>query len=414
MQISISSRIRNSMVGITICLCFLFTVVIFLLVYVIEDQVFVNQIHAEKSAFERTLLEIGPQAASEWQPSNRNIQRIDLAQKIPPSLPKSKALAILKSTGIHEYFDDDSAMFIAHFINPENDTSYYLLYDVRELLAVQKTRSSLLLAIALLTLFMSMCAVLLARRLSKTTLAPLSEFRDALQNNDLDHVVIKLAKQFSEVEIGIVVRELALSFERLKDAAQREYEFNRGVSHELRSPIQVAQSATELLQIYLADSDTKITESVSRLQRSVSEMNEIAETFLWLATDRIMQQDEMCSLLTLKATVDTLQSLFTNQEFVINVDPPESFNYPLPTNVLSVVLRNLIRNAVIHGDGSAIFVGFFIDKLIVTNSLNENDKGKRSFGVGMSIVQGICDRFDCQLSTQTKTVRQYSCSITFR
>ena len=37
----------------------------------------------------------------------------------------------------------------------------------------------------------------------------------------------------------------------MRESSQREYEFNRSVSHELRSPIQVAQSAMELLQVQI-------------------------------------------------------------------------------------------------------------------------------------------------------------------
>ena len=52
MTISITSRIRNAMVGLTVVLCLFFTGLIFLLVYIIEDEVFLNQIKVEQAAFE--------------------------------------------------------------------------------------------------------------------------------------------------------------------------------------------------------------------------------------------------------------------------------------------------------------------------------------------------------------------------
>ena len=256
------------MVGLTLVLCLLFAILTILLVYIIEDQVFVNRIKAEQQAFERVLL-AQPQSEDEWQPLNTNIKRIDNAKGLPDSLPESTLTTILESQGIHEYFDNDNAMFIASLKTPRTDTPYYLVYDVSELLAVRKSKSSLFILIGLLTLIISFVAVLLARQLSKATLAPVSRLSQALQGNDVDDVVIKLAKEFSEDEIGVLARELALSLERVKQLAQREYDFNRAVSHELRSPIQIAQSATELLQLLMVEQDSKTHKLLSRLQLSL-------------------------------------------------------------------------------------------------------------------------------------------------
>ena len=413
MAISITSRVRNALVGLTLGLCLLFAALIFMLVYIIEDRVFINQINVEQAVFERIIADANSQQIRDWRPSNTNIQRIHSADNLPDSLPDTLVSSLIARPGVYEYFDDRNAMFIASQVQANNGTPYYLVYDVKDLLVVRNTKGTLLILIGGLTFIIAAIAVMLARRLTTSTLAPISRLSKALQNHDLDHVVIELANEFSQDEIGVLTRELAQALERVRAAAQREYEFNRGVSHELRSPIQVAQSATELLQIYVGESDTKIRKPISRLQRSITEMNEIAEAFLWLASDRVVEQDEMCSIAALQNTLAAIQSAFPTHKIVINTASLAPSYYPLPSTVLSVVLRSLIRNAMIHGELSPIIVDMHDDSITVSNSVELNAHESKGFGVGLSIVQRICDRFDCELKTHLKDDKCYSSSVVF-
>jgi signal transduction histidine kinase len=413
MAISITSRVRNAMVCLTLGLCLLFTALIFLLVYVIEDQVFVNQVNIEQAMFKQIIEDADPQLIRDWQPINRNIQRIDSLNNLPTSLPATALSGLAERLGVHEYFDDDNAMFIASLMMPSNAGRVYLVYDVTDLLVVRNTKRTLFYLIGGLTLFIALVAVLLARQLTKSTLAPVSRLSHALQNNDLDHVVIELANEFSEDEIGVLAHELAQALEQVRKSAEREYQFNRGVSHELRSPMQVAQSATELLHLVAGDGDTKLSKPIARLQRSIAEMNEIAEAFLWLASDRVVEQSEMCSTATLQKTLAVLQSGFPGHEIIINTTSLAPRYYPLPSTALSVVLRSLIRNAVVHGDPPKIMVDMHADRITVSNSVNLVTHENKGFGIGLSIVQRICDRFGCELNSSLQNDNRYNSSVVF-
>lgn len=413
MAISITSRIRNAMVGLTVVVCILFTGLIFLLVFVIEDQVFVNQIKVEQAAFEHVITTADAKRIHDWQPANGNMRRVDSIDSLRSDLPKNIVRDVLEQRGIHEYFDGLQAMFIAHAVRSDIGKPYFLLYDVKDLLAVRGTKLALFTIIGGLSLLITVVAMILAGWLTKATLSPLSRLSDALQNNDLDEVVIKLAKVFSEDEIGVLARELAQGLERARASSQREYEFNRGVSHELRSPIQVAQSAAELLELYVSENDTQIAKPVARLRRSVTEMSEIAEAFLWLASDRIVEQEDVCSVSTLNGTLDALQSAFPAQEIVVEIESPSLFNYPIPSTILSVMLRSLVRNAMTHGELSPITVALDLDKITVSNSVKSSADQTRGFGIGLSIVQRICDRFGCELKLHQQNKSQYSASVGF-
>jgi signal transduction histidine kinase len=413
MAINITSRIRNAMVSLSVGLCLLFTGLIFLLIFIIEDQVFENQLKVEQAAYERLIANADSHEIARWQPANANILLANSTEKLPDSLPDTAAKLVIERTGIHEYFDDHNAMFIAHLLRPDTGASYYLVYDVSKLLAVRGSKLALFTLIGMLTLLITALAVLFARQLTKSTLAPVARLSNALQNNDLDDVVIKLANEFSEDEIAILTRELVQALENVRESAQREYQFNRGVSHELRTPIQVAQSAAELLQIYAGEGHPKLKKPISRLKRSVTEMNEIADAFLWLASDRVLEQSEMCSVAKLHKTLAALQSAFHEHEILINADPQAAFNYPIPSTVLSVVVRSLIRNAVMHGEQSAITVDLKANSITVSNSVNLLAHDNKGFGMGLSIVQRICDRFDCALNASREDDNCYSVFLVF-
>lgn len=414
MAISITSRVRSAMVGLSFGLCLLFTILIFMLVYIIEDQVFVNQIKVEQAAFERVVENAKPNRIDGWSPSNKNIKRFDSLVDLPHSLPAEAIADIVKHPGVHEYFDDDKAMFIANFSRPNTNQPYYLVYDVKELLVVRDTKRTLFLLIGGLTLAIAAVSVLLARRLSKSTLEPITRLSHSLKNNELDHAVIDLANEFSEDEVGVLTRELVRALEQVREAAQREYEFNRGVSHELRSPIQVAQSATELLQVFADQNPTqRIDQPLARLQRSVTEMNEVCEAFLWLASDRVVESSEKCSTTELRDALGAIQARYPSADIVVSAESVTPIYYQLPNAVLSLVLRNLIRNAMSHGDQSQISVELQTDRIKIVNSVESMTQEHQGFGVGLSIVQRICDRFNCELKTELQNDMRYLSSIRF-
>ncbi len=407
MAINITSRIRNAMIGLSIGLCILFTGLIFLLAYVIEDQVFLNQIKLEKARYEQVMLKGDSELIETWRPSTPSMQRIEDLSSLPYDLPSSKRSAIDEQAGVHEYFSDGYAIFITR-LDGEAPSNRYLVYDVSDLLVVSGTKASVLVLIGLIALFAMLLTVVVARRLTKSTLAPVVSFTKALKTHDLDDVVIDMAKEFSEDEISVLTQELAKALERMNDFAKKQYEFNRGVSHELRSPIQAAQSAIELLQA-LEETESK---PLQRLQRSVTEMNEVAEAFLWLSSNRSLEKDEWC---TVKDINRALSNMPLKSGFgainVTNLAPTESA-YPIPQPVMITIVKNLVRNAVLHGDGASIRIELNQNIVSVINPKTDSDENQEGFGVGLSIVRGLCARFDSQLETNVDGDK-YSAQISF-
>lgn len=410
MAISIRARFRNAMIGLSLVLCMVFTLILFGIVFTTEDQIFINQLSAEQNAYEKHQVEF-PDLS--WASSNRRFQLVKSRELLPTALSADDRDRIVGAIGIHEYFDSQTAYFIDHFQDSDSGASQFLIFDVSDLLAVRGNKLPIFITIIILTLIVTIAAVIIAHRLVNKTLEPVRKLSHELQHGEVDDVVIELANKFSEDEIGILTHELATALGRVRDAAQREFEFNRGVSHELRSPIQVAQSATELLELRCDKEDSQMSDYVGRLKRSMIEMNEIAEAFLWLASDRNAEPNDVYSVASLNDTVATIQTMYPSLKIAIDSSLAPDFTFPLPEKVGAVIVRNLLRNALSHGENKPIKLTLSEGCIAITNHLSNDSENKQGFGIGLAIVKRICERFECEFSTQQNADGLHKASMNF-
>jgi len=377
MTINISTRIRRALLGLAIVLCVLFSGLTLVLVYVVEDKIFIDQLLSEQRSFRNSGY------SRSWQPKNGSIRKLNSATELPKNLPKELRDIIIHKKGVHEYFDSTRAFFIAHNIKNSVDDSYFLMYDVSDFLAVRNTKTTLVSLIGITTLLILGIALIVARYLSKATLTPLRRLTKALQEQEIDDVVISMANQFSPDEVGILTRELALALERARDAAQREYEFNRGVSHELRTPIQAAQSATELLSLSAEQHNATQQKYLDRLNRAMNEMNQIVEAFLWLSGGYSQSKAKSCSI---EHLLERLQKS-TQLKIFIDSEIDKQYVYLIPESVLLIILRSLIKNATTYG--------------------SEQDIS----GIGLTIVKRLCEYFEYTLTINNQENTFFSVEI---
>ena len=127
----------------------------------------------------------------------------------------------------------------------------------------------------------------------------------------------------------------------------------------------------------------------------------------------MVEESEQCSVTALQNTLNIVQTAFPANDIIVDTYSEEPFYYPLPSTVLSVIVRNFVRNAVIHGESTKIKVDMHADRITVSNSVNPNQNTEKGFGIGLSIVQRICERFDCELNSGLRNDDQYFSSVVF-
>ncbi|GHA00352.1 two-component sensor histidine kinase [Arenicella chitinivorans] len=389
MSIAISNRIRNAIIALTLVLSLGFGALIFLLVYVIEDQVFINQLRLEKQRIDHS------EGIPTWGTINREIQLFTKTDDLPATLPDAFRARVERDTGIHEFFDANHALFVAHYIEPTSGDPYYLAYDVSALLAVRSSRTTVLGMIVLLTLLVAVLGVVAAHWITRSAFLPLRYLTQHLSDKELDDAAITLAREFSDDEVGHLAKRLALAMENERLAYQREYEFNKNVSHELRTPIQVVTSSIELLRM----SDRPLPAQLDRLSRASEHMQQIVEVFLWLASDRQLSAHDQVNANHV-VTIATQIAQSRQLDLQIKNHLSNTAPYPIPQTVLNVVLRSLIQNAVSHAADQRLTLCLEPDTLSLSNRMTLAGEAAPGFGIGLTIVERLCARFGWTLTSK--------------
>jgi len=384
----------------TLGLSLVFGLLIFLLMYVIEDRIFINLLHTEQDYFNQ---QTGQQVDS-WRPANRYMNLVVNKQNLSEEFQN----IVTDKLGVYEYFHDGSAFFILHgeklFTGNTQKSSYYITYDVSQLLAVRHSRTTLVTTVIVVTLLVMLIAIWVAIRLSKKSLAPLKKLTDDLQSQDLSELPEGFSQPFGGDEVGILATQLEEAIKRAQSASQGEFEFNRGVSHELRSPIQVALNSVELLE--LTQEDLKHNKAIHRLKRSINQMEQISEAFLWLASHRSVENESTNASVVLQDSINGYMKQHPNKQIKLINHDCQQLQIHIPKSVFIVIIDNLLRNAIQHGADNGIKVVLSEDEILITNSHSvnstiNNQSKTGGYGVGLLIVERICQRLDWKLSMQS-------------
>ncbi len=407
---TISYRIKKALLGLTLGLSILFTGLIFLLVYIVEDQIFVNLLRTENQHFQQ----IDVQQSTHWQPQNRSMQLITERKDLPQSLQNLK----YTKPGVYEYFDAPQAYFVLFDYRKAPVTNeqkpYYITYDVSALLSVRSGRVELITIVIVVSAMIMIIAVFVAFRLSKKILQPLKALTDQLQDHDHINVAKGFSQPFAGDEIGTLAEQLEQALQNVQRSAQKAFEFNRGVSHELRSPIQIAINATELLTIQHQELDQSAT--MDRLKRSVNQMEKICQAFLWLVSDRTFEQQKT-HVHDLVWQLKSHYQTYLTSNIIIKQTEDELY-YWVPMPVLSVIIESLINNAIQHGNQDDILIEITDHMLTVKNNnkVNNNpsqqgNKVSEGYGIGLIIVKRLCQKLNWHLNIDDHKSSHYCVKI---
>lgn len=200
-------------------------------------------------------------------------------------------------------------------------------------------------------------------------------------------------------------RNLAL---RLLAFVERERNFTRDASHELRTPLTIIKVAADVL----ADESGMSAfaqRSLTRIRRSVREIEALIETFLVLAREYdtgLPEQDFLINDIV-REEVERYRDLLGSKAVELKVEETERFALHAPPRVCAVVIGNLIRNACMHTERGSILVRVEQDCVRVSDTgcgmdaqaldrafqpfrYDGHDDGRR---IGLAIVRRIADRF---------------------
>jgi signal transduction histidine kinase len=238
---------------------------------------------------------------------------------------------------------------------------------------------------------------------------PLTELANAVARVDPRRRNVRLSGMFRGREIQSIAREFDRYMERLDGFVEREQEFTGAASHELRTPLTVIATACDLLVSTSGITD-KQARTVARIERAAKDMMELITALLFLARDRSIELhdagDPTCLARAAQQVVDDYRAVQRERNIEIQMALYGSDTVRAPASLVSIVLGNLLRNALAFAEARvAVAVsglqvrinddGPGIEPDLLDHVFERHVRGSKSrgSGLGLYLVKHICERY---------------------
>lgn len=324
-----------------------------------------------------------------------------------PAVIRSHINEPKEATAFEKYVEDegwfshpDIVAFVLKYPRPDGQTVYVSrVFDVMPDQG-NPAKDYMLIIIAYAVIGVTAFAIvmfLILRRIAKPV-EKLMEWAKGLTPEQLQ----KPAPDFQFSELNKLADIIGSSLNSVQETLDREKKFLSYSSHELRTPIAVVRSNTELLNKLLDKPCTVEKQKVvlERIHRASTTMTELCETLLWLNRgdyDQLPTSTVDVSEL-IAQLVRELSYLHANKQVDVTVEV-EPFSSRLPVTLVRVVIANLIRNAFQHTSHGYVTIKQKGDLIqIVNNSEVESEQVSLGFGLGLELSERIIQHYGWQFN----------------
>lgn len=317
------------------------------------------------------------------------------------------------ASGYHTVRDHDSVDLVYVDDGPNWPLRLYLVFKQEQVDALALWFGFVPLALVLTVIYFT---AWLFYRASRRAVSPVIWLAGVVRGWDPkrpDHTTLEpdhLPTESGE-DVQVLAGALRGFARRIDDFVERERNFTRDASHELRTPITVIKVAADVL-----DTEEELSDfakrSVNRIQRSIRDMEALIESFLILARegDTGLPEEDFVINEVVADEVEKAESLVVGRPVVVAVEHAAQFTLHAPPRVIAVMLANLLRNACAYTEQGTVKVTVGADFVRVADTGHGMDSeelkrvfepfyraasshGKKGSGVGLTIVRRLSDRF---------------------
>jgi signal transduction histidine kinase len=202
--------------------------------------------------------------------------------------------------GLHEAYSGPDEYHIAVQKLPDQEKYLYLLYEVSALEFTEKRKLSIGLVLLSGVILVVILGSWIGRLTSRKVIAPVIHLSGQVSQSGPGKLPTGLSKDFVDDEVGTLAAALEQSMKRIEAFVEREHQFTRIASHELRTPVTVIKGAVELLRKQFNPAEAARLRPLYRIQRQVTNMENIIEALLWLSREEVsIDPDHKFSVLPL-------------------------------------------------------------------------------------------------------------------
>lgn len=248
-------------------------------------------------------------------------------------------------------------------------------------------------------------AWLLSFYLGRSITQPLTRLSNSFKQSSDTAAPIELPQRLPPNEIGYLADVVKSSVDKLQAALQREADFTRDISHELRTPTTVLKFLVERVD----DAKGLSAQQGKQLREMVARIEETTTVLLALAREESFHTESLGLLAELEACVVSHRKLLGLEDFELTIHVPGGYRIHANQNLLQLMLTNLINNAIAHASQPSLHIELQGDVLSFINPLAERTpadlaassvrgSASQGLGQGLHLVKRICQLNQWQLN----------------
>lgn len=277
----------------------------------------------------------------------------------------------------------------------------------------------------------------LTYRMSQRAVSPLVRLANYLEDFDFESnqpldLDIDSSENAADAEVATMIEAMSHFRERLNAFVERERVFTRDAGHELRTPVAVFKGSLDLLE-QVEDRPAFERKALTRMRRTVSDMESLLQTLLMLAReeDTASPSVEVDVNEVVAHQLDLVHDSAERANNQLQLHEQSTLTVMAPQQVVEIVLGNLIRNAVNYTHNGEVSVTVEPNKVTVQDTgvgmsgaelsnafepfyrADESRGLIKGHGLGLSIVKRLVHQFGWAISVYSRPGEGTTIAVVF-
>lgn len=353
--------------GFTFALCLIYSGIGVLGAYVIEDQLLENLVESEARFIEQSFRESGKFPV----PRLPEFTLYTSADEVPPEFRAALAGERRRT----ELFVDGQQHYHLRKLAP--DTGAILSAEVGKLLTVSSQSDRLVWLLVAALACTTVLALWLAHRLVAATIKPVIRLAHEVESHLQNEQPVALSTANREDEIGFLASTLERNINDLQHARQREAEFTRDVSHELRTGLAIANNT-----LTLARNRNLSDRELQELRSILMSMNRTVSTLLALARAESFEHVTFNLRAVLEQRLLARPEISDGETFQLKLTLPDAVYVRGNPHLTGLLLDILVDNAIRHASQPTLQIYQTADALVFGNPVRDALDTETLFNAG--------------------------------
>ncbi|KFI10387.1 histidine kinase [Vibrio sp. B183] len=226
---------------------------------------------------------------------------------------------------------------------------------------------------------------------------PVEELKDWAKSLDKEKLSQPIPG-FDYSELNTLAEIIKSSLSSVQEGLEREQRFLGYASHELRTPIAVTRTNSELLKKMILkklDEDKQL-EVLERIERAGYTMTDLTETLLWLnrQEDKTLPFSDLVIGDLITQIDHELEYLLQGKAVKVSITV-DATQQSLPHGLCRIIITNLVRNAFQHTYQGEVIIEQSGSRLVITNHNVSQGDGEEElgFGLGLELTERLISQY---------------------